>query len=568
MQKVVFGSRGSDLALTQTRKVIADFQVLFPDVHAEIKTIRSKGDDIVDVPIAKIGTKGVFTKEIETALLAGEIDVAVHSLKDLPTDMPEGLMLAAIPKRENPYDAWLGREHVALEDLPEGARVGTSSERRRLQLLAYRPDLQLVDVRGNVQTRIDKMRDGQYDAIILAMAGLHRLGLEHEITHPMTPDIMLPAVGQGALGIQCRAEDTALAEMLAAMTHPDTRDAVYAERALLRGLGGGCQTPVGVAASMVSGALQIRAVLCIPETGNVLHADIQGLREEAEQLGKKVAEQLIAKMRDARGDVVICDDQPLRDRRVVVTRAREQAGKLADALAALGAEVLEVPCIQTVPIPCQEPLPSPEEVDWIVFTSVNGVRHFQTQLEQAGSTLTNYAACSLCAIGPATAKALNELGLTVSLSPPEYVAEVLLDTLKTLEGGLAGKRFLLPRGNLARDFLPEALREAGARVHECVVYETRSCQVPRDSIQAMLHARPDAITFTSASSAQAFRNALGESEWQHLIRNSAIVSIGPKTSEALGTLGVDTIVQATQYDIPGLVEVLIQWSRNAKSTRT
>src|SRR5271169_4093057 len=230
------GSRGSQLALWQAHWIQARLQELGHESRVEI--IKTTGDKITDVALSQVGSKGLFTKEIEEALLTGTIDVAVHSLKDMPTDLPAGLTLAAIPEREDPRDALIGR---ALEDLPQGARVGTGSLRRSAQLRARRPDLQIEDIRGNVDTRLRKLDEGRFDAIVLAVAGLRRLGWENRITEVFNPGILCPAVGQGALAVQTRDDNGAAFQIAKRLEHLDSRIRVTAERAVLAALGGGCQ---------------------------------------------------------------------------------------------------------------------------------------------------------------------------------------------------------------------------------------------------------------------------------------------------------------------------------------
>lgn len=247
---VTIGTRGSTLARWQTDWVIARLKHVWPDLHCAIKLFQTSGDKILDKPLPEIGGKGVFTEELENALNTGEIDLAVHSLKDLPVDNPAGLTLGAIGEREDARDVIISRDHFTLATLPIGARVGTSSLRRSAQLLAARPDLQLQPLRGNVDTRIRKAMSGDYDAIVLAAAGVLRLELGAHITEYLSYDVMLPAPGQGALAIQCRADDERTLELLKPLDHPATRSAVLAERAFLSGLGGGCSAPIAACAAV------------------------------------------------------------------------------------------------------------------------------------------------------------------------------------------------------------------------------------------------------------------------------------------------------------------------------
>jgi hydroxymethylbilane synthase len=283
---LVIASRGSQLALWQARWV--ESQLIAAGHECRIEIIKTTGDKITDVPLAKVGGKGLFTKEIEEALLDGRAQLAVHSLKDLPTELPEGLVLAAVPERQDPRDAVVGRK---LADLPPGAKVGTSSLRRSAQLRSLRPDLVIESVRGNLDTRLRKLDEGQYDSILLAAAGLNRLGWGARIAELLSPGIMCPAVGQGALAIETRAGSEAAVALL---DHADTHTAILAERALLGALGGGCQVPIGAWAQVYEGTVHLHAIVAAPDGTRVIRADHQAPVSEAAQLGADLAQELLA----------------------------------------------------------------------------------------------------------------------------------------------------------------------------------------------------------------------------------------------------------------------------------
>ena len=285
---IVIGSRGSQLALWQAHWIEARLNALGAECRIEI--IRTTGDKITDVPLAKVGTKGLFTKELEEALLARTIDVAVHSLKDMPTELPAGLCLRAVPAREDVHDAMIG---LTLAELPRGARVGTSSLRRAAQLRAVRPDLEVADLRGNLDTRLRKLDEGRYDAIVLAAAGLKRLGWAERIAELIPIEIMCPAVGQGALGIETRAEDDDEARLCGQLDDPNTRAAVTAERAVLGALGGGCQVPIGANATVIDDHLQLRAVVITPAGDRILRGFREGRAANAKALGRDLGDELI-----------------------------------------------------------------------------------------------------------------------------------------------------------------------------------------------------------------------------------------------------------------------------------
>ncbi|AFZ60574.1 hydroxymethylbilane synthase [Anabaena cylindrica FACHB-243] len=286
------GSRKSQLALVQTYWVQEQLQKSFPDITFEVHTMSTQGDKILDVALAKIGDKGLFTKELELGMINQEIDFAVHSLKDLPTKLPEGLTLAAITERENPADALVLHEKYkgqTIDTLPEGAVIGTSSLRRLAQLRNKFPHFTFKDVRGNLITRMEKLDKGDYDALILAVAGLERLGMSDRIHQVLPPEISLHAVGQGALGIECRADDSEVISILKAIEDPQTRDRCLAERAFLRSLEGGCQVPIGVNTEIVDGNLTLTGIVASVDGQKLVQDTVTGLANDAEKLGTELA---------------------------------------------------------------------------------------------------------------------------------------------------------------------------------------------------------------------------------------------------------------------------------------
>lgn len=289
------GSRKSQLALVQTYWVRDQLQQSYPDIVFEVHTMSTQGDKILDVALAKIGDKGLFTKELELGMLEREIDFAVHSLKDLPTRLPEGLTLAAVTKRENPADALVLHEKfkgLTIDKLPEGAVVGTSSLRRLAQLRHKFPHLTFKDVRGNLNTRMAKLDAGEYDALILAVAGLERLGMSDRIHQILPADVSLHAVGQGALGIECRADDVELISLLKAIEDPETRDRCLAERAFLRDLEGGCQVPIGVNTEIKDDQLTLTGIVASVDGQKVIKDTVSGTTANAEALGTQLAQLL------------------------------------------------------------------------------------------------------------------------------------------------------------------------------------------------------------------------------------------------------------------------------------
>lgn len=291
MKALRIGTRGSALALWQARSIARALRET-TGIEPEIVIIKTSGDKFQQASFSQIGTKGVFIKELEDALLEGRIDLAVHSMKDVPTEMPEGLTIAAIGKREDVRDALLSSSGATLASLPQGARVGTSSLRRQSQLLYARRDLRLLELRGNVDTRIEKLRRGDYDAIVLAKAGLDRLGLSANISQVLPHEVSLPAAGQGAIGIEARTGDAETLRVLAALDDPESRSAVTAERAALAGLGGGCQVPIGAWGRVENGRLALDVAVLSPDGTQRMWEKDSGSPEEAEAIGKRVAKKL------------------------------------------------------------------------------------------------------------------------------------------------------------------------------------------------------------------------------------------------------------------------------------
>ncbi len=299
MTRLRIGTRGSSLALWQADH-IAESLAKLHGVETELVRIRTSGDRLQSASVARVneaigaeGGKGIFIKEIEAALLSGAVDLAVHSMKDVPTETPSGLTFAAITRREDPRDCLISRERLTLEKLPGGARVGTSSLRRQAQLRHHRADLDVADLRGNVDTRIRKLESGEFDAIVLAMAGVTRLGAAARVTQVFDEDLMLPAVGQGALGIETRADDTKTSRLVAALDHEETRACVTAERALLRELQGGCQVPVGAWGRIRSGELHLEAAVFSAAGTESVRLDEGGAPAEAAAIGIRLAQILI-----------------------------------------------------------------------------------------------------------------------------------------------------------------------------------------------------------------------------------------------------------------------------------
>ncbi len=293
-KKIFIGTRASLLATTQSNWVKTQIENRHPEIEVELVKITTKGDKILDVPLAKVGGKGLFVKEIEEALLAGEVDLAVHSMKDVPAEIPPGLSVAIIPPRENPFDAFISLKYQSISSLPSSATIGTSSLRRKSQLHSLRPDLEINDLRGNLDTRLAKLDSGEYDAIILAAAGLNRLAKQERITSLFSVKEMVPAVGQGALGIEVRDDDKEILSLLEFLHDAETACTVKAERGFLLHLEGGCQVPIGGHATLNNDTLSITGLIAATDGSRILRAELSSAPEKAEETGIKLAEQLLA----------------------------------------------------------------------------------------------------------------------------------------------------------------------------------------------------------------------------------------------------------------------------------
>ncbi|MCU7929892.1 MAG: hydroxymethylbilane synthase [Candidatus Thiodiazotropha sp. (ex Codakia rugifera)] len=292
-QTIRIATRKSPLAMWQAEHVAAELKKVHPGIQIELLGMTTQGDKILDTPLAKIGGKGLFIKELEQGLLNGQADIAVHSMKDVPVELPEGLHLAVIMQREDPRDAFVSNRYQHFSELPQGACVGTSSLRRQSQLSENRPDLVIKSLRGNVNTRLRKLDEGEYDAIILAAAGLIRLGFEARITALIGPEQSLPAIGQGAVGIECRADDPLVNDLIAPLHHQETAFCVLAERAMNQRLNGGCQVPIAGYAMLESGNLWLRGLVGEPDGSRIIRGEVEGTPEEAESMGRGLAEHLL-----------------------------------------------------------------------------------------------------------------------------------------------------------------------------------------------------------------------------------------------------------------------------------
>jgi len=549
------GTRRSALARWQADYIRTQLLRHWPELRVEIVLFVTRGDKELAKPLTEIGGKGLFTAELETALLAGDIDLAVHSLKDLPTEMPAGMTIGAVPRRADPHDVLISRFAVSLAALPSRPKIGTSSNRRAAQIRLARPDAVIVPLRGNVDTRVRKALapGGRYDAVVLARAGVTRLGLDAQITQLLPFEVMLPAPGQGALAVQCRAGDERVLAYLRPLDDPATRAEIDAERAFLAGLGGGCALPLAALAQARDGALQLSG-LFVTEQGEPLRAAGSSALEHAAALGAKLAAEVIRARHDR---IAMTAAYPLQGWRVLVTRAEAQAGSLLETLRRLGAQPIPYPTIRIAPPVGDERSTAALRrlaaggYDWLVLTSVNGVRFLWEQMAALGLGARLPERVRVAAIGPATAAALRERGVEPALVPEAFVAEGLLAALADVDG----RRFLLARADRARPLLREDLQRRGAQVDEIVAYRTLVAPPATPPPPA------DVVLFTSPSTVQGFVAAL---HGERLPSSVLVACIGPITAEAARAAGLPVQVVAEKYTVPGLVDALVVAYRRAR----
>ncbi len=547
---LTIGTRASLLARWQTDHVISRLQDAWPQLDCTVSTFSTAGDRIQDRPLPAIGGKGLFTEELENGLRSGDIDIAVHSLKDLPVADPAGLTIGALLNRADVRDMLISRDNHTLQELPAGAVVGTSSLRRQAQLLAARPDLQVRSIRGNVQTRIRKVMDGEYDATILAAAGIDRLGLHEVGGRLLSLQAMLPAPGQGALAVQCRAGDEATLSLLAVIHDEMVRGAVTAERSFLLALGGGCAVPVAAYAEAEAGGWRLQGLVADPAGAPLL--TVSGSGPDPLALGQALAAQITA---DGAGEI-LDRVKPLRSRRIVVTRSADMAGPFAERLATLGAEPVLFPVIDFTPVDARTVAPfllALDGYDWLIFSSGNAVRFFFERYDELPDAP---ALPKIAAVGQVTADRLRARGLD-----PDFVPDVFSGT--ALAGGLgdlSGQNVLLPRARVGRPETVQALQEQGAAVADLPFYETITAQ-PGAAALAEIERGVDVLTFTSPSSVRNFVKLIRQAgmDAAELLAETLTVCIGPSTAAELQEYGRSADLVAATYTTEGMIEALIEY---------
>lgn len=559
-KRLVIGTRTSKLAVWQTRRVVELLSEAWPGLECETRPFETRGDKTLDKPLPEIGGKGLFTLELEEGLRSGEIDAAVHSLKDLPVEDAPGLTVGAIAERADAGDCVVAQNGWTLETLPQGAIVGTSSIRRRAQLLTVRPDLDVRSIRGNVETRIRKVIEGRFDAAILARAGVERLGLIEHVTERLGLDVMVPAPGQGALAVQCRKGDKETLELVVAIDIPAIRAAVTAERVFLEELGGGCSVPVG--AFSVTGEtappwkLTMHAVVASPDARGTIRLEQNG--DDPVELGRAAANAAIAR---GASDILLRIEterqSPLQGKRVVVTRAREQAAALYEKLVELGADPILAPTIRIAPVEddakADAVLAAFPSYEWVVFTSINGVGVFWNLLAARGLDSSVFAGVRTAAVGTATARALTERGVAPDFVPGEFVGEEIAKGLDDV----SAKRVCLLRAENAGRALVEILQSRGADVDDIAIYRTVPVDLEPAAIEELKRG-VDIVTVTSGSTVRAFVSAMkADDALAPALPDMRFACIGSVTADTARELELDVAVVAEVHTTDGLVDAMI-----------
>ena len=606
MPNLIIGSRGSKLALWQSNWIKQELERLHPGLVVEIEIIKTTGDKLSEASLAGLAGagKGVFTKEIEEALLDRRVDLAVHSLKDLPTTLPEGLHIAAVTERVDVRDALICSEALrasvkTIRDLPNGVRVGTSSLRRRAQLLSLRPDLEITELRGNVDTRLRKLDEGQYDAIILASAGLIRLGFAERITVRIGLDEMLTAVGQGALGIESRVDDQRTNLLLESLNHWPTRFAAEAERAVLRELGGGCAVPIAAFAEVSSEQLKLEAQVSDVDGRQLIRLQNEGSAHLAEELGSQLAEELVAAgardllaenltkerpshRRDAENAEVAQRSQqkivsevadvalPLAGRKVIVTRSPKQSSEMVRFLEKLGAEVIACPTIEIKPPASWEQLDRAlvhlSWFDWLAFTSANAVEFFLRRLDELGHGRAELMPHRVCAVGRKTAEKLKSENITVDVMPERFTAEALVEDFIKRFGvsqRLRGSRMLLPASKTTRDVIRPAMEKIGVYVEVVEAYQTvLPPSTGKEVLKLIREANADYIVFTSPSTVANLAAILETDHLTPLLANTRVACIGPVTTDSARSYGLEVHIQPKEHTAEAIVRALAADSLN------
>ena len=511
METIRIATRNSPLALWQAKYVRQLLLDAHDDLEVEIVGMTTEGDRLLGQRLSTVGGKGLFLKELEVSLLNNETDIAVHSMKDVPVNLPDGLDIDVVLERADPRDAFVSNDYQNLYALPNGARVGTSSLRRTSQLMRAFPELEFLPLRGNVNTRLAKLDAGEYDAIILASAGLERLEFEHRIKQYITPELCLPAVGQGIIGIECRSDDAHIKARLQVLHSRESELVLAAERAMNATLDGGCQVPVAGFAEITKGRIRMRGMVAAVDGSKVLYSNAVATElsvEKAQELGHQVGEELLKQGADAllteaaaQLPAVKSDHPPV----VLLTRQRRHRGNMEELLVQLGCEVEHIETLQIDPLLSEEAMASINNINTftdVLFVSRNAVEFGMALLEDAGLSIPE--SVNVLSVGSETAKQLKVYGLNALFPSRGAGADALLGV--SIMKDLKGRRILVMRGSHGLDWPSEEMRSRGAQVEHADVYQQR---IPANGASMFsklfkCHSRIDAVFLHSAESARNF----------------------------------------------------------------
>lgn len=568
---VRIGTRGSKLALYQAYRVKELLEQKFPEKTFEIVIVKTKGDIILDVPLSKIGDKGLFTKELEIAMFNYEIDMAVHSLKDLPTVFPEGTKLGAVLERGNVNDALVSKDNRKISEFTAEDTIATSSLRRKAQLLKLNSNLNIVEIRGNVNTRIRKMEEGYCDAMIMAAAGLQRLKMDSYITEIIDSEIMIPACGQGAMAIEIRDNDREIENLVGQINHEVTMITSSAERAFLNTLEGGCQIPVGSTCKIDGDQVKITGFISSINGSNFLKDSATGPVANAKQIAIDLAKKL-----HAAGGKEILDsirdenfplqtkEAPLKNKIIISTRAIDANDKLPGLLKEAGSSVVSLPMIQIEPAQLAPAdittIKNLGEFQWIIFTSKNGVTSFFKQLIEINGNTSLPESIKVAVIGQKTAAELDYYGYAPHLTGDKNSSEELGNEFIEKHNP-KGLNLLFPLGNLADNTLENKLSEWN-KVKRINIYNTvKPAETNKKILDSISKNQYDLIVFTSPSSFNNFCYFYTEKEVSKL----KIASIGETTTKAIFKTGVTPLITANQSNAEGLCNSIISYY-NSKQT--
>lgn len=561
--KVSFGTRKSRLALWQTNAVVKAIAQRFPELECEVREFTTRGDQNIEQPLPEIGGKGLFTAELDQAIREGEIDIAIHSLKDLPTDSPEDISIVPILAREDPRDVLITTDGKGLMELKSGAVVGTSSPRREMQIRALRPDLVCKSIRGNVPTRIRKVRDGEFDATVLAAAGVIRLELQHEVAQWFTTEQILPAPGQAMMAATFRTDNRFVAELASSLISQHDVACVSAERRLLQALGGGCAAPIAAFAEADENN-QLNLVAKVGLLGGQSSLSSSKTGTDPQQIARELSDQLL---RDGANAFLNVDSKSaLCNQRVVVTREADQCSELSALLKAHGAQPIEIPSIEfravKTPDTIEQIQNGLDKADWIIFTSQNAIRYFFDLVPTLPEGLR--AAC----VGTKSAQFLSRQGIQAYFVPTRFSGNSFAREFASFveqQGNSAEQNPVVfyPSAKRIASDLPETLGEFGFKVIRVPVYETLEPEFTKESLEE-LRAGVDSITFASPSAARSFSRQLKDAGlMEEILQTTTIACIGSMTAQIAEECAMPADVVPEQSTLASLLLALTSTDRKA-----